>query len=132
MMQKPRGSAAMLERHLQGLARQGRAHPFVHRPADNPARIQIHEDRQVQPALAGGHVRDIARPFLVRGARREDALQVVGSGQFRRNAAGPAPPSPTHTAEVMPAHQARHPMAPDADPLGPEVLMDPGTPVPTM
>src|SRR5215469_5393027 len=132
MVQQSGRPSAVLEGHLQGLPREGRAHPLVHRPTDNAPRIQIHKHGQVQPALAGGHVRDIARPFLVRGARREDALQVVGSGQLRRNAAGPAPSPPTHTVEVMLAHQARHPMAPDADALGPEVLIDPRTTIPTV
>src|SRR5215831_12805423 len=132
MVHQPCRPSAVLEGHLQGLARENRAQALVHRPAHDPARIQIHEDRHVQPAFAGGHVREITRPFLVWGARREDELQVVSGGQLRRHAAGPAPPPPTHTAEVMPAHQARHPMAPDADPLGPEVLIDPRTTIPTV
>src|SRR5215831_9767875 len=133
MMQQPRGPATVLEGHLQGLARQGRGHPLVHRPPHDPSRVQIHEDRHVQPALAGGHVRDITRPFLVRGARRKDTLQLIGGHKFRRHDPGGAPPaSPTAAADAMEAHQPGHAMAADPDPVGPQVLMNPRTAIPTV
>ena len=48
------------------------------RPADNPAREQIHDDGQVEPALPRPNVGDIGDPGLVSPRHRELPLQEVG------------------------------------------------------
>jgi hypothetical protein len=47
------------------------------RPADDAARMQIQDHRQIQPALSGPDVADIASPFLVRLGRTEIPIQQV-------------------------------------------------------
>jgi hypothetical protein len=63
--------------HLQGPNRQIAFHPVADGPADDASRMQIEDDSEIQPALAGPDVADIARPFLVRSIRREVTVQQV-------------------------------------------------------
>ena len=52
-------------------------HPWLDRPADHLAIEQIDHDLQIQPALGGGDVGDVAHPHAIRGLRREVAIQHV-------------------------------------------------------
>lgn len=65
--------------HLQGPDREI-AFQAVGSPADDAPGMQIEDDSEIQPALAGPDVADVARPFPVRPIRREVTLQ-----QVRRN-----------------------------------------------
>ena len=63
--------------HLQGPDRQITLHPIAHGPADDTTGVQVQDNCQIQPALAGPDVADIARSFLVRPDRTEVAIQQV-------------------------------------------------------
>ena len=63
--------------HVQGADRQALLHAIADGPADHPARMQIENDRQIDPAFARPDMGDVARPFLVGMARSEVLLQKV-------------------------------------------------------
>jgi len=50
-----------------------------HRPADDPAAVQIHDGGQIEPALIGLDVGDIGEPDPVRRSGAEVALEQVRS-----------------------------------------------------
>jgi hypothetical protein len=60
------GGLAQGDGHIQRPDRQVALHAVADGPANDPARIQIQNDSQVQPALAGLCIRDVARQFSVR------------------------------------------------------------------
>ena len=44
-----------------------------HRPADHFAGAQVEEHRHVEPALAGGDIRDIGQPDLIEPGRQRSS-----------------------------------------------------------
>ena len=64
--------------HLQGAHHQFAAQRVGHRPAHDLAAPQIHDQRQEQPALGGGHIGDVLQPDLVWSVRRGAFGQAVG------------------------------------------------------
>ena len=68
---------SVLDRHLQGVDDQVSIDPSIHRPADDASRKQILDRRQIQPALAGRNIRDIAGPNAVRLGLNKPALQQI-------------------------------------------------------
>lgn len=73
-----------------------------HRPADNPAAVQIHDGGQVEPALIGLDVGDIGQPDLVRSSGDEVAIeQIRGARQVVAAVGGPNPAWPPMMA-LMP------------------------------
>ena len=70
-------------RHLQGVRDQAALHVRLHAPAHHLAAEQVNHCCQVQPALVGGDVGDVACPDLIGRSRGEVALhQVWGNGQM--------------------------------------------------
>ncbi len=67
---------------LQGLEHQLLAQGRTHCPTHHPARIQVNEDRQVDPALLGGQIGDVPHPHLVGTGDGEATLQQVGGYRF--------------------------------------------------
>ena len=63
--------------HLQCPNRQVAFHAVADRPADDTPGMQVEDDRQIQPPLAGPDVTDITRPFLVGFLSDEVLLQQV-------------------------------------------------------
>ena len=59
MMNEPAWGLAALEGHDQGVDTQARLEMLRHRPADDLARGQILDGREVQKALVGGKVGEI-------------------------------------------------------------------------
>jgi hypothetical protein len=59
------------QRHLESIGGQLGPEMVSHGPADNLAAVRVEDDRQVQPALPGADVGDIAEPLLV-GSRRDE------------------------------------------------------------
>ena len=49
-----------------------------HRPADDLATPQIHDQRQIHPALGGRHISDVLEPDLIRAGGRRSLGQPVG------------------------------------------------------
>ena len=77
MMDQSRGGPAMLERHLQGVNDELCAHVVGHRPAHDPAREDVLDGGQVEPALPGSEVGDVRDPEPVRPVSRERAIDKV-------------------------------------------------------
>ena len=69
---------AQVDRHVEGADRKVLLHAIADRPADDAPGIEIENDGQIEPSLAGPDVRDITGPFLVRPACREVPVQQVG------------------------------------------------------
>src|SRR5205823_1661665 len=62
------------ERHLERVDDELGLEVRPHRPADDAARIAVHDRGQVEPALPGAHVLDVRAPEPVRADRDEVAL----------------------------------------------------------
>ena len=63
--------------HVQGADRQILLHPVADGPADHPARMEVQNDRQIDPAFACPDTGDVACPLLVGLARSEVLLQEI-------------------------------------------------------
>src|SRR5262245_58660869 len=130
MVQDPHWYGALLQCHLERIERQGRGHLLIHSPADITARIEIHQHGHIEPALARRHIGDVARPLLIRPGRHECSPQRVGSHDFRGGCSRSFPsPTSTNTAEPLKPHEPGHAMAANPKPVGPQVLINPWTPI---
>jgi hypothetical protein len=134
-MQQSRGRSAAPQRHAEGVERQLSRDARAHRPADDAARAQVEDHRQVEPAFPGRNVRDVGHPHRIAGGRRELARQHVGrDGEgmpgVRRD---PIPPPPA-SRQAPVAHQARHALATPAPPARPQLRVDAraAVPLPTL
>ena len=65
----------LAERHVERIEHQMTIDTPTHGPANDASRVQIHNDRQVQPTLSGPQVGDVRGPALVRCLGREVLLQ---------------------------------------------------------
>lgn len=63
VVQQARRGLAHFKRHLQRGDDQVAFQAIAHGPADNPARVQIQDHGQVQPAFSGRNVGNICQPF---------------------------------------------------------------------
>lgn len=68
----------LIDRHLQRAAGQLACDLMMRRPADDPAAEQVHQRRQVEPALFGADVADVAGPDAVDPIDGKASLQSVG------------------------------------------------------
>lgn len=105
---EPRSGRATSARHRPCVLPPGGLPMLVHRPAPDRARIQVHQPRQLQPALSRPSIRDLAGPpglgschvNLPRPQRRGDRL--AGSAVRGHGPASPGtwhgPPSCSSTA----------------------------------
>jgi len=50
---------------------------IAHRPADDPATMQVHDGGEVEPSLIGLDVGDVGEPDLVRRVGDEASLEQV-------------------------------------------------------
>ena len=85
-------------------------------PPDDPAREQVHDCSEIEPALPGPHVGDVRGPDLVGSLGREVALEPIGGhrGARRGDRGGlPFPRSPSPKTE--PLHDADHTLAADVE-----------------
>ncbi len=131
MMQEPHRHGALLPRHLEGPQRQGRGHLIPHRPADNAARIEIHQHRDIEPAVARGDVGDVTRPLLVRPGRSKLSPQGIRRSDLRGCPCPGSPdPAAADTSDSMKSHQSGDAMTAHPDPLGLQILVNPRTAVP--
>ena len=71
------GWPAQGDGHVQGTDRQVLLHPIADRPPDHPARMQVEDDGQIDPALPRPDPGDVTSPFLVGLARRKVLIQEV-------------------------------------------------------
>src|ERR1700739_3251982 len=96
------------DRHLQGRQWQAGAQMIRHRPADNPAAVQIHDGGQIEPAPIGLDVGDIGEPDLVRSGGAEAAVEQIRCGrQVVTAVGGPHPAWPRHDGpDTVTPHQS--------------------------
>lgn len=91
MVQEPHRHGALLQRHLERVEHQSRAHLLIRGPADKAARIEIYQHGHIELAQVCGQIGDVACPLLIRTGCRECALQGVGGHDFRGSASGSCP-----------------------------------------
>jgi hypothetical protein len=79
----------------------------LHRPANDPAAVEVHDGRQMEPSLAGLDVGDVSGPDPVRGRRSKVAIEQIGRDrQVVLAVGGPEPPWPRQDgANTVAAHQ---------------------------
>ena len=75
-------------RHAQGIRDQAGLHVRLHAPAHHLAADQVDHGGQVQPAIAGGDIGDVAGPDPVGRIHRELAVEQVGRNGQRMFAVG--------------------------------------------
>src|SRR5437016_1496144 len=130
MMHEPGAGLAMGQGHRQRLDGELPRDPVAQRPADDPAREEVEDDDEVQPALARPEVRDVRDPGRVRRRDRELPIEDVGGYRevvlrVRRALEAPLLPRP----QALFAHQARHAMASHRLALRLKFPIDSGTPI---
>lgn len=110
MMEQGSRGAALRDRHVPSLLRQGGFHVLVHGPTDHATGKQVQDRSQIQPTFGGLDVGNIADPLTIWGGRGEILVEQI----WRRNGfwislgrAGHAFASPSR-GDVVQAHQARH------------------------
>ena len=122
----PPGVAAVLRslvRMNQGLLRVAAPHRHQDRvqhefarqrgfrgPAYDPARVKIHHDGQIKPALPGAHVGNVGHPSPVRSFDGKTALQGIGRQQRHRSPDGPRCPIAMERLDLVDSHETRHAM----------------------
>lgn len=80
----------------------------AHRPADDAAREELEEHREICPPVAGRDVRDVARPSVIRRGRLKVARQQVRGDRVRVVGVRGAPKTALLTRyDAVLAHQAR-------------------------
>ena len=63
--------------HVQGADRQILLHPVAYGPSDHPARMQVEDDGQIDPALPRPDIGYVTSPFLIGLARSKVLIQEV-------------------------------------------------------
>src|SRR4030042_4877635 len=118
-------------RHLEGLSCQRMIKLKAQPHPDDPARVQVHHRRQVQPSLLCPYVRDVRRPHPVRRTRLKTPLEEIGShresmvGVCRRSVSAP----PLGPDPIL-LHQPSHSVLPTQMPFGPQLPPSPRRTIP--
>src|SRR5580698_479852 len=112
MVEKSPGRTALFLRSLQGFFHQGGFQGATQGPAHDPAAEQIHDRRQINPALDGPDVGDVGDPDLIGRGGSPERLEVVGRNRVGVMAVGGA--------------GTKSPLGPGAEAGGPH---EPGDPV---
>jgi hypothetical protein len=95
-----------------------------HRPAHYFAAVCVENDRQIQPALPGADVRDIAEPLLVRSHGGETPLHQILDLHLRISHCCPTKAPRWAADQAGDAHQASHALRGDALFPSPQVGVD--------
>ena len=91
-------------------------HAIADSPTNDTPGMQIEDDGQIQPALAGPDIADVARPFLVRLICFEVAIQQVrGDVEGMIAVCGRLELARSFNGDPVLAHQATHPAVPHID-----------------
>ncbi len=67
---QPARGAAVREGHLRRVDDELCAHVVGHGPPDDPARVEVLDGDEIQPALLGPEVGDVGHPAIIRGRWR--------------------------------------------------------------
>ena len=131
MEDEPVGGTAVPYCHLQRVGDEFGAHVVAERPADDLARRQIDDRRQVRPPLPGrdvGDVADVTAVDLGAGTKRTPD-QVEGRGRGRVGDGGRTPTFLGPALQARPPHQPAHPTLPAGNTTLPQRPMHPRGPV---
>src|SRR4051812_8484511 len=112
--------------HAQRRQREFDAHVGLHRPADDPAAIQVHDGGQIEPSLIGLDVGDVGEPDPVWRSGAKAALEQIWRDRQIMTAVGGAhPPWPGHDgANAVMAHQPLDPATAGSAALSLQLDMD--------
>ena len=113
VMQEPAARAPLAPRHELGVDDDRRTLPGTHGPADDPARIQIQDDRHIKPPRTGRHNSEIGGSHTI---LRRDRKLLVQAIRHRRGFLlavldGPDIPLSALRHDASHASQPGHPMA---------------------
>src|SRR5450631_4644254 len=99
---------------------------ILHRPAHDPAAVEIQDGGQIEPALIGLDIGDVGKPDPVRRGGDEVALEQVRGDREVVTAVGGAHPSwPRHDGpDTVAAHQSLDATAARPAALSPQLGMD--------
>ena len=103
----------LAEGHVEGVQNQLGSQMVGHRPADDPAAPDIHDDRQIEKSRGGREVSDVGDPQLVWAGGLKVAVDQIGRGPgllvalCRDRAAPPA----AGADQSSHAHQPGNPLA---------------------
>src|SRR5215211_5982713 len=101
-----------------------------HRPTDHSTAAGIEDEGQVDETFPGADVGYVRHPQPVRSLRREVPCHEIRSCLLHSGAVcGAHPTSPKAALELCPAHEPRHPLPCATDADGPELGVNPGSPI---
>jgi hypothetical protein len=122
--------AAERQRPIERRQREGPIEARAGRPADDAPRMEVEDDGQVEPALAGREIGEIRRPDVIGDRDCKLLLEQVGRDREGMSAVGrdPEPPA-SHTLEARGAQEPGGSLPPDRDPIVSKIAEDPRTPV---
>src|SRR5215210_3701631 len=130
VMHESRGWFAPPYCHLQGVDHELGPHAGVHRPTDDPSRVGIQDEGEVEEALPRRYVGDIRQPDPVRTTGNEVPGKQVRCGSSPRITAGGSAPLTPHTAsKLCGPHQSRHSPSAAYDPERPKLCVHSGVSV---
>lgn len=116
---------AQTQGHLERVEHQLLLKAFGHRPTHHPAREQIEDHRQVEPALPGPDIGDVCYPGLVRTVGGELSVEDVRGYRLVMLGIGGSPElAPRGALQAHLAHQTSYPLAAEAQTLGPQLGVD--------
>src|ERR1700681_1687047 len=97
---------------------------ILHRPADNPAAVEVQDGGQIEPALIGLDIGDVGEPDTVRrGGKEVSTEQVRCDREVVAAVGGPHPAWPRHDGpDTVMAHQSLD--APTPPPAAPSLQLD--------
>ena len=118
--------------HGHGECRRGQflSQAAPHSPGNDPTRVEIKHDRQIEPALGGPDIRDVAGPHPVGCGHRKLTVEGVRHDRMpmRRIRGGP-PLRDRLRADRIRAHEPSHTVLTDPLALGLKGRVDPGAAV---
>src|SRR5450432_2991337 len=99
---------------------------ILHRPAHDPAAVEVQDGGQIEPALIGLDISNICEPDQVRRGGGEVAVeQVRGDREVMAAVCGPRPAWPRHNGpDTVMAHQSLDATAARSTALSPQLGMD--------
>src|SRR5918994_900185 len=102
-----------------------------HAPADDLAGRHVLDSGQIQPALVGGHIRNVCEPDRIRAIRLEGALEQVRGDAIAVPAVGRdrRPLLASRWPNAVLLHEASNPLAGDANTPDPQFGMDARSPI---
>jgi hypothetical protein len=137
MMHESRGWLTPPYRHLEGIDHELCSHVGVHRPSNDPARMSVQDEGQVEEALPCRYVSDVRQPYPVGLSGHEvPAKQIRCRSSPRITASGSPFAASRATSEPGGSHQPRYSPSTATDPerteLGMHSRISVGLAAPTM